>query len=55
MSAFRIATSNLAGVELTSTRTVAGEVYDERNLVVASRFPVIRSRQIRTEYVAAPQ
>jgi len=47
--------TELAGAELVSTRTVAGEVYDERNLVVASRFPVIRSRQIRNEFVAPPR
>jgi endonuclease/exonuclease/phosphatase family metal-dependent hydrolase len=50
-----LAGTDLADAELVSTRTQAGEVYNERNLVVASRFPVIRSRQIRNELVAPPQ
>ncbi|MFK8025243.1 MAG: endonuclease/exonuclease/phosphatase family protein [Ilumatobacter sp.] len=47
--------TNLEGAELVSTRTQAQEVYDVRNLVVASTFPVVSSRQIRNELVAAPE
>ncbi len=46
--------TDLAGAELVSTRTQAGEVFDQRNLVVASRFPVVRSRQIRNDLVPTP-
>ena len=47
--------TNLEGAELVSTRTQTGEVYNERNLVVASNFPVVSSAQIRNELVAAPE
>ncbi len=47
--------TNLQGAELVSTRTQAGEVYNERNLVVASNHPVVSSAQIKNELVAAPE
>ena len=47
--------TNLDGAELVSTRTQAGEVFDQRNLVVASNLPVVSSAQIRNELVAAPE
>jgi endonuclease/exonuclease/phosphatase family metal-dependent hydrolase len=33
--------TSLAGAQLASTRTANNEVYDERNLVVATSFPVL--------------
>ena len=50
-----LAGTNLDGAELVSTRTQVGEVFDERNLVVASNLPVVESAQIRNDLVAAPR
>ncbi|WP_040492485.1 endonuclease/exonuclease/phosphatase family protein [Ilumatobacter nonamiensis] len=47
--------TNLAGATLVTTRTQAGEAYDQRNLVVASQFPVVRARQIWNDFVAPPK
>ena len=47
--------TNLEGAELVSTRTQVGEVFNERNLVVASNLPVVSSAQIRNDLVAAPE
>ena len=47
--------TNLEGAELVSTRTQADEVFDQRNLVVASNLPVVSSAQIRNDLVAAPE
>lgn len=47
--------TNLEGAELVSTRTQADEVYNERNLVVASTHPIVSSAQIKNELVAAPE
>jgi endonuclease/exonuclease/phosphatase family metal-dependent hydrolase len=44
--------TNLAGAQLASTRTANNEVYDERNLVVATTFPVFSVRQLRNDLVA---
>lgn len=47
--------TNLEDAELVSTRTQSGEVFDQRNLVVASTMPVVSSAQIRNDLVAAPE
>jgi len=46
-----LAGTNLAGAELASTRTASDEVYDERNLVVATTFPVVSVQQLRNDLV----
>ena len=43
--------TNLAGAELASTRTENDDVYDERNLVVASTFPIRSIQQLRNDLV----
>jgi endonuclease/exonuclease/phosphatase family metal-dependent hydrolase len=43
--------TNLSGAELVSTRTENGDVYDERNLVVATTFPVLSNEQLRNDLV----
>ncbi len=50
-----LAGTNLDGAELISTRTQMDEVFDQRNLVVASNLAVVSSAQIRNELVAAPE
>ncbi|MGB3735906.1 MAG: endonuclease/exonuclease/phosphatase family protein [Ilumatobacter sp.] len=50
-----LAGTNLEGAELISTRTQMDEVFDQRNLVVASNLAVVSSAQIRNELVAAPE
>jgi endonuclease/exonuclease/phosphatase family metal-dependent hydrolase len=47
-----LAGTKLSGATLVSTRTATGEVYDERNLVVASLFPVLASEQIKNKLVS---
>ena len=44
--------TNLAGSNLPSTRTTNNEVYDQRNLVVATTFPVLAVQQLRNDLVA---
>jgi hypothetical protein len=46
-----LAGTNLAGAQLASTRTTSNEVYDERNLVVATTFPVFNVEQLRNDLV----
>jgi endonuclease/exonuclease/phosphatase family metal-dependent hydrolase len=46
-----LAGTNLAGAQLASTRTTSNEVYDERNLVVATTFPVFNVQQLRNDLV----
>ncbi len=46
-----LAGTNLAGAELVSTRTENDDVYDERNLVVATTFPVLGVEQLRNDLV----
>ena len=46
-----LAGTNLAGAQLASTRTTNNEVYDERNLVVATTFPVFDIQQLRNDLV----
>jgi endonuclease/exonuclease/phosphatase family metal-dependent hydrolase len=43
-----------AGFHRVSTRTAQGQVYDKRNLVVCSRFPIASHRQLRHELAPAP-
>lgn len=47
-----LAGTNLAGAQLASTRTANDEVYDERNLVVATTFPIFGVQQLRNDLVA---
>jgi endonuclease/exonuclease/phosphatase family metal-dependent hydrolase len=50
-----IATTELAGFNVQHTRTQAGEAFDERNLVILSRFPFDGDpREIKHEIVEAP-
>jgi hypothetical protein len=49
-----LAGTALAGAATVSTRLDGGEVFDERNLVVVSRFPVLDQQQLRNTLVAAP-
>lgn len=45
-----------AGFDLVSTRTADGtQVYDERNLVVMSRFPITAHRTLRNDLVPEPR
>ena len=46
-----LAGSNLEGATIVSTAPASNAVYDQRNLVVASNYPVVSSRQIRFEAV----
>jgi endonuclease/exonuclease/phosphatase family metal-dependent hydrolase len=48
-----LAGTNLAGAQLASTRTTNNEVFDERNLVVATTFPIFSVEQLRNNLVAA--
>ncbi|HEV2782636.1 MAG TPA: endonuclease/exonuclease/phosphatase family protein [Actinophytocola sp.] len=46
--------TNLDGANIASTRTQNDEVFDERNLVVVSHFPVLSREQLLNELVEAP-
>jgi endonuclease/exonuclease/phosphatase family metal-dependent hydrolase len=46
--------TNLDGAQLISTKPRGEAVYDERNLVVATRLPVVTSQQLRNTLVAEP-
>jgi endonuclease/exonuclease/phosphatase family metal-dependent hydrolase len=46
-----LADTNLAGAGLVSTRTENGDVYDERNLVVATTFAFLSDEQLRNDLV----
>ncbi len=46
--------TNLEGATVVSTKPEDNAVYNERNLVVVSRLPVLAHRQLRNELVAAP-
>jgi hypothetical protein len=46
-----LAGTNLAGGNLASTRTTNNEVFDVRNLVVATAFPVLSVEQLRNDLV----
>lgn len=44
-----------ADFHVAHTRTSRDEAYDERNLVVVSRFPILSSEQIHNDRIAAPE
>ncbi len=50
-----LAGTQYAGNTITSTRTTGNEVFDERNLVVVSPFPILAVQQIKNDKVAAPE
>ncbi len=50
-----VADTDLHDAQFVSTLTTKGEVYDQRNLVVATQFPVVSARQIRNDLVPPPQ
>lgn len=50
-----LADTDLATADLVVTKTSAAEVYDKRNLVIASNYTVLESRQLRNDLVAEPQ
>jgi endonuclease/exonuclease/phosphatase family metal-dependent hydrolase len=49
-----LATTNLEGATLTSTKPANDAVYDERNLVVATELPVTEHRQLKNDLVDEP-
>ena len=49
-----LAGSNLEGATIVSTAPASDAVYDQRNLVVASNYPVVSARQIRNDLVDKP-
>jgi endonuclease/exonuclease/phosphatase family metal-dependent hydrolase len=51
-----LADTPYAGYHLAHTRTTGkGEAYDERNLVILSRFPITATQQLHNDRVAAPR
>lgn len=46
--------TNLASAELVSTKPARDAVFDQRNLVVATNYPVISARQIKNDLVDEP-
>lgn len=46
-----LAATPYAGYHLASTTTTQNEVYDKRNLVVASRFPILQTQQLRNNLI----
>lgn len=50
-----LADTNLAGATLVSTREEGGGVFDERNLVIATRLPVLAVEQLSNDLVAKLQ
>jgi endonuclease/exonuclease/phosphatase family metal-dependent hydrolase len=50
-----LAGTNLAGATLVSTREADGGVFDERNLVIATRLPVLAVEQLSNNLVAKLQ
>jgi len=49
-----LAGTNLEGASLVSTKPKDDDVYNERNIVVATRLPVLARQQLRNQLVAAP-
>ncbi|MGQ0619392.1 MAG: endonuclease/exonuclease/phosphatase family protein [Panacagrimonas sp.] len=49
-----VAGTPYAAFQRACTRTATGQVYDQRNLVVLSRFPVAEFRQYQNQFVPAP-
>lgn len=43
-----------AGYHVAHTRTTRDEAYDERNLVIVSRFPILGTEQVHNDRIAAP-
>ena len=50
-----LADTEYAAFPRVSTLTQAGEPYDERNLVVLSRYPILASRQLKHDRAPAPE
>lgn len=50
-----IADTPYAAFNIVATKTQGGEYYDERNLVILSRFPIISQECIINKFVAKPQ
>lgn len=50
-----LADTDYAAFPRVTTLTTAGEPYDQRNLVVLSRYPVLASRQLKHERAPAPE
>ena len=50
-----LAGTNLDGAGMVSTKPDSDAVYNERNLVVVSRLPIVAHRQLRNELVAEPR
>jgi endonuclease/exonuclease/phosphatase family metal-dependent hydrolase len=50
-----LADTDYAAFPRVSTLTQAGEVFDERNLVVLSRYPILSSRQLKHDLAPAPE
>ena len=50
-----LAGTELDGAELVSTKPAGDDVYDVRNLVVATRFPVLEATQYRNDLVDEPR
>src|SRR5215831_7038196 len=50
-----LAGTQYAGNTITSTKTTGNEVFDERNLVVVSPFPVLTVQQIKNSKVPEPE
>ena len=50
-----LADTDYAAFPRVSTLTQAGQPYDERNLVVLSRYPILASRQLKHDRAPAPE
>ena len=50
-----LAGTTYAAYQRVSTLTTAGEVFDERNLAILSRFPILSHRQIKHDLSPAPE
>jgi endonuclease/exonuclease/phosphatase family metal-dependent hydrolase len=49
-----IADTPLADFQIATTVSSAGEPFEERNLVIMSRFPILQTRQFKHEFTPAP-
>lgn len=50
-----LAGTNLDGARLVSTKATGDAVYDVRNIVVATKLPVVSTQQLRNDLVAEPR
>jgi predicted extracellular nuclease len=50
-----LAETDLSGADVVSTMTQKGEVFDVRNLVVASNLPIVSATQYRNDLITAPE